>query len=237
MFTLNINLLFNFYIYIKFSTIINITHLQKTVIRQLKHIITYVALAFCIAPAFAQVKQPAILTRDLKNFNKQLTKAGISFILPTGFKEVKPVATPEYSFNYGIAAPEGDCEIWFKVQSQKNAWTNYIKGKNDNRITNPDSLYQEIGSSQAKAFKGDYAPLERSIPLFTLTRYNADLGKTYLVNLPDAPQTKHYKYAMVVVLQKNKVGNVLAVCFANELGPGFFKNLNKVSNCLKFNPS
>lgn len=192
---------------------------------------------FCIATAFAQVKQPATFTRDLKNFDKKLSKANIAFIFPTGFKEVKTVTTADYSFDYGIAAPEEDCEIWFKVQTQKDSWINYIKGKNDNHIINPDSLYQEIGLTQAKAFKGDNAPLDRSIPPMWLTRYNADLGKTYLVNLPDSPQTKHYKYAMVVVLQKNKVGNVLAVCFANELGPGFFRNLNKASTCLKFNPS
>jgi hypothetical protein len=232
---MNINLLFNFYIYIKFMAIDNIAHLQNTVIKQLKHIAFCVALLFGIAPAFAQVKQPAVLTRDLKSFDKKLTKAKMAFIYPTDFKEVK--AADILNFDYGIIAPEGDCEIWFKVQSQKDSWTNYLKGKNDNKVVHPDSLYNEIGMAQAKAFKGEREPLERSIPRELLTRYNADLGKTYLVNLPDAPQTKRYKFAMVVVMQKNKTGVALAVCFANELGPGFFKNLNKASSCLKFNPS
>jgi hypothetical protein len=237
MFIWNINLLFNFYIYIKFMAIINIAHLQKTVIKKLKHIGFCVALLFCIAPILAQVKHSEIITRDLKSFNKKLTKAKMTFIYPTGFKEVKAANTDAYSFDYGVGTPEGDCEIWFKVQSQKNTWTNYLKGKNDNRVVHPDSLYHEIGLAQAKAFKGDKDPITRPIPLYTLTRYNADLGKTFLVNLPDAPQTKRYKYAMVVVMQKNKTGIAMAVCFANELGPAFFKNLNKASSCLKFNPS
>lgn len=206
-------------------------------IKQLKHIGFCVALLFCMAPVLAQVKQPATLNRDLKSFDKKLTKAKMTFIFPTGFKEVKAADTDIYNFDYGITAPEGDCEIWFKVQSQKNSWANYLKGKNDTRVVHPDSLYNEIGLAQAKAFKADRAPLERTIPREWLTRYNADLGKTYLVNLPDLAATKNYKYAMVVVMQKNKTGVALAVCFANELGPGFFKNLNKASSCLKFNPS
>ncbi len=209
------------------------SHIYKAVIKQLKHIGFCMALLLYIAPAFAQVKQPAVLTKDLKSFDKKLTKAKMTFIYPTDFKEVK--AADILNFDYGIIAPEGDCEIWFKVQSQKDSWTSYLKAKNDNRIVHSDSVYNEIGLSQAKAFKSDKAPLERIIPPSLLTRYNADLGKTYLVNLPDAAATKHYKYAMVVVMQKNKTGVALAVCFANELGPGFFKNLNKASRCLKFN--
>jgi hypothetical protein len=207
------------------------------VIKQLKYIGFCVVLLFCMAPVLAQVKHPTTLTRDLKSFDKKLNKAKMAFIFPTGFKEVKATDIDIYNFDYGIIAPEGDCEIWFKVRSQKDSWTNYLKGKNDSRVVHPDSLYNEIGAAQAKAFKGDKAPLERTIPRELLTRYNADLGKTYLVNLPDLAATKHYKYAMVVVMQKNNTGVALAVCLANELGPGFFKNLNKASSCLKFNPS
>ena len=203
--------------------------------KQIKHIITYLALLFCIVPAFAQVKQP--LSPELKSFNKELNKAGITFTFPAGFKEIKPVSTDDYSFDYAIIAPEEDCEIWFQVKSQKENWAGYLKAKNDKHITNPDSLYLENGLAQANAFKSEHPPLARSIPQAILSRYNADLGKTFLVSLPDAQVTRHYKYAMVVVLQKNHTGSVLAVCFANELGPGFFRNLNKASSCLKFNPS
>ena len=204
-------------------------------IKQIKHIITYLALLFCMVPAYAQVKQP--LTPDFKNFNKQLTKADITFTFPTGFKEIRPTSTDDYSFDYAIVAPEEDCEIWFQVRTQKENWASYLRAKNDKHITNPDSLYLETGLALANAFKSEHPPLTRNIPETILDRYNADLGKTFLVNLPDEQVTKHYKYAMVVVLQKNHTGSVLAVCFANELGPGFFRNLNKASSCLKFNPS
>lgn len=215
----------------------NIAHLQKTVIKQLKHIGFCAALLLCIAPAIAQLKPSAQLSREQKIFEKKLTKANMAFVFPAGFKEAKASDIDHYNFDYGITAPEGDCEIWFKVQSQKDSWNSYLKAKNDNRIVHPDSLYKEIGLSQARAFKGDKDPIERTIPANLLSRYNADLGKTYLVNLPDAAATKRYKFAMVVVMQKNKTGVALAVCFANELGPGFFKNLTKASSCLKFNPS
>ncbi len=207
-------------------------------IKQLKHIGFCLALLFCIAPVFAQVKQqPATASKFLKSFDKKLDKTNMTFVFPAGFKEAKQEDTDRFDFDYGIITPENDCEIWFKVQSQKESWTTYLKGKNDNRIVHPDSVYKEIGLSHAKAFKSDKDPIERVIPPSLLTRYNADLGKTYLINLPDAAATKHYKFAMVVVMQKNKTGLALAVCFANELGPGFFKNLNKASSCLKFNAS
>ena len=201
--------------------------------RQIQYILIYVVLFFGIDPAFAQTK----ISPELKAFNKHLAKTSITFTFPAGFKEVKPGYTDDYGFDYGIASEEGESEIWFKIRSQKDNLAEYLK-KGDKRIINPDSLYQDIGLSQANAFKNksDERPLFiRSIPPITLNRYNADLGKTYLISLPDEQETKHYKFAMLVILQKNKVGTVMAVCFANELGPGFFKNLNKASSCLKFN--
>ena len=207
---------------------------MKVVIKQLKHIIILMALLFSISPVFAQVKQQP-LTRELRNFSNKLTKANITFTYPAGFKEIAVPNTPEHAFDYGISSNEDDCEIWFQVRTQKDNWNDYLK-RGDRRITNPDSLYREIGQLQADAFKSDKPALARAIPAFTMKRYNADLGYTYLLtSLPDASITKRYKIAMVVVIQKNKVGTVLAVCFANELGPTFFSNLNKASSCLQFN--
>jgi hypothetical protein len=207
---------------------------KKAVVKQLKYIFICIGLLFCIAPVFAQLEQQP-LTRELKNFSNQLAKANISFTFPAGFKEIAVPKTSEHPFDYGIATNEDDCEIWFQVRTQKDNWTDYIK-RSDRRILNADSLYREIGQLQADAFKSEKPALARSIPPFTMKRYNADLGYTYLVTeLPDAQITKHYKIAMVVVLQKNKVGTVTAVYFANELGPGFFSNLNKASSGLKFN--
>ena len=184
------------------------------------------ALVFCVVPLFAQVKTPTS-----PRFNKDLTEANLNFTLPSGFREIKPANSDD--FDYAIELPDADFEIWFQTKSLKE--NKLIKLKNDKQV-NPDSLYVEMGRWQAAAFKGDDKYLTRNIPQRSLAAYGADAGKTYLVNLPDAPSTKHYKYAMIVMLQKNHVGTLEAVCFANELGPGFFKNLSMAQSCIKFNP-
>jgi len=180
----------------------------------------------CATSAFAQVKSPTSA-----RFNKDLADANLTFTLPNGFRETKPVNDDD-NFDYAIEVPDGNFEIWFQTKSLKE--NKPIKLKNDKQV-NPDSLYLEMGRSQAETFLGNKNYLTRSIPQYSLQRYGADAGKTYLVNLPDATATKHYKYAMIVVLQKNHAGTMEAVCFANELGPGFFKNLNMASSCIKFN--
>jgi hypothetical protein len=184
-------------------------------------------LIFCKMPAFAQSK----LTSSPR-FNKELVDANLSFTLPTGFKETK-AAINDDTFDYAIEIPQGDFEIWFQTKSLKE--NKPVKLKNEKQV-NPDSLYLEMGRAQADALMGGTSYLTRDIPQNSLSRYGADAGKTYLLNLPDSPTTKHYKYAMVIVLQKNHAGTLEAVCFANELGPGFFKNLNQASSCIKFNP-
>lgn len=199
---------------------------MKVISKQIIPVLLCLGLVFCFAMASAQVK-PSSSPR----FNKDLADANLSFTLPNGFKEAKPVN--DDAFDYAIEVPDGDFEIWFEAKSLKD--NKPVKLKNDKQV-NPDSLYLEMGRDQAEALKGDKDYLTRSIPQNSLSRYGADAGKTYLVNLPDAPSTKHYKYAMVVVLQKNRVGTLEAVCFGNELGPGFFKYLGMAQSCIKFNP-
>ncbi|MGZ3761456.1 MAG: hypothetical protein ACXVJI_15905 [Mucilaginibacter sp.] len=174
------------------------------------------------------------MSRELKLFNKELADADLNFTLPPGFTEIKPVNTEDVNVDYAIQLPEADFEIWFQVISLKE---NKHGSKNieKDKVANPDSLYLDMGRAQATTFMGDKDYLTRSIPPHALARYNADAGKTFLLNLPDSPVTKHYKYAMVVVLQKNHSGTLLATCLANELGPGFFRNLNMANSCIKFN--
>jgi len=198
---------------------------KRTIIRQVTRMLFCITLLAFIAPAFAQGRHPAV-SRELKEFNKELADADLSFSFPPGFKEAK--ANSEDAFDYGIELSDGDFEIWFQVKSLKENKLVKIK-------SNPDSLYLDMGRAQATAYVGDDSYIIRNIPPNALSRYNADAGKTFLLNLPDSPVTKHYKYAMVVVLQKNHEGTLLATCFANELGPGFFKSLNQASSCIKFN--
>lgn len=201
------------------------TAFKKFINKQIKPALLYIGLLFCISPVVAQLKHVAIH----HDFNKELTEVNLSFTLPAGFKEIKAVNNEELPFDYGIELPGADFEIWFQIRSLK------VKMDKD-KVNNPDSLYLEMGREQAIALMGDKNYLIRSIPDYSLANYNADAGKTYLLNLPDMATTKHYKFAMIVVLQKNHTGTLLAVCLANELGPGFFKNLKMASSCIKFNP-
>jgi hypothetical protein len=201
-----------------------LTAFKKFINKQIKLALLYMGLLFCISPAVAQLKHDGIH----HDFNKELTEANLSFTLPAGFKEIKAV-NEDLPFDYGIELPGADFEIWFQIRS--------LKAKIDkDKANNPDSLYVEMGRAEAIALMGDKNYLIRTIPEYSLADYNADEGKTYLLNLPDMATTKHYKFAMIVVLQKNHTGTLLALCLANELGPGFFKNLKMASSCIKFNP-
>lgn len=91
-----------------------------------------------------------------------------------------------------------------------------------------------MGSSLARTFSGENQFDVRTIPSKVLKRYNADAGKSYLLSLQDFDQTKHYKYALLITLQKNHTGTIMAVCFTNDKGPEFFKNIDKASYCVKF---
>ena len=170
-------------------------------------------------------------SQQFKAFDKALNKSGITFTFPEGFKEIKAVNNREFKFNYALELPGKDFEIWLRVNSLKD--NKALLSDNYKRM-NVDSAYSFIIQQQALAFSNDNDWLTRPIPNFILTRYNADVGKTYLVNLKDSPITKHYKYALLIVLAKFNTGSVFAVSLTNDKGPEFFKNMFQASNCLKF---
>lgn len=167
--------------------------------------------------AVAQTKT-AKESREYKSFAKIAAKSNVAFTLPEGFKEL-PVSGDNI-FNYGMTIPEQDFEIWLKVIPQ-----------NDNTS---DSLYVEMGRTEAKALAGDGHFYTHGMPERVLTDYNADAGRTYLINLPDSPATKHYKYALLITLQKNNKGTIMALCMTNDKGPDFFKNISRARNCIRF---
>jgi hypothetical protein len=183
------------------------------------------------APVVAQVNH-APVSNQLKNFYTSLAKLSLSFTFPDGFKEIKAVSTDNFDFDYAMELPGQDFEIWIQVNTQKED-EKLLNDKNIH-ISNTDSVYVDLAQAQAASFTDDHNYLERSMPPYILDRYGADAGKTYLLSLNDSPVTKHYKYALLIVLQKDHDGTVLAVCFTNEKGPEFFRDMNKASNCLKF---
>jgi len=197
---------------------------------KITHFILFILLVCSVAPVIAQGTR-ADKSQQFKSFEKAVNKAGITFTFPEGFKEIKAVNKGDFKFNYAMELPGKDFEIWLRVNSVKEN----KQLLNDNNLrASADSAYSFIIQQQADVFSSDADWLTRAIPPYMLNRYNANVGKTYLVNLADSPVTRHYKYALMVVLARFNSGSVFAVCLSNNKGPDFFKNMFEASNCLKF---
>lgn len=220
---------------------------MKLFFRQIKQIILIALLVHCALPAMPQrrISKPAFRKHyykkpsssdQLKDFTSATTDAGIYFKFPPGYREIPVLNNEDYSFDYAMEIPGREFEIWLQVSSQKEDYILYEQTRNDRakRIETPDSAYIRIGQAQASALCGDQQYFMRNISSDVLVRYNANEGKSYLFSLPDLPETKHYKYALVLTLQRDHVGTILAVCFTNEKNPEFFKNINRISQYLKF---
>lgn len=214
---------------------------MKIILKQLKQLSVAAMLLTFAVPVFAQVKHRATYKAmhralsPLEEFNRVATQANVSFLFPDGFKEIKAPNNEYFSFDYAIELPGKDFEIWFRIKSEKEDWASYMRSKN-NQLVNPDSLYIATSRADAIAFTGGRDYFVRNIPAGICARYNADAGKSYLLTLLDMPVTRHYKYALLIVLQKNHTGSITAVCFTNDKGPEFFKSIRLAGNCLKFNP-
>lgn len=223
---------------------------MQIVSKQIKQIIIAVILTCSISPVFTQVKHPVknnkahilqvkhvLVSKQLSAFTRLAAQANVSFNFPNGFKEIPAPDNDYFSYDYAMTIPGKDFEIWLQVKSQKENWASYEKARNrpdGQQLTNPDSTYIPLAQAQCAAFAGDNPYSQRVIPPDILARYNADNGKSYLLTLRDMPTTKRYKYALLITLQKAHTGIIMAVCFTNERGPEFFKNMDKASNCLKF---
>ncbi|GAB2684050.1 hypothetical protein GCM10027037_01400 [Mucilaginibacter koreensis] len=175
-------------------------------------------------------------TAGIVKFNKALAEAGMVYTPVAGFKEAGNYAQGNSDFDYGLTLPGQDFEIWFQLTPLKQSWQSYERAQAENKQPgiNPDSAYLKAGKFKAEALSADGTYFERNLRPNTLDEYNADAGKTYLVDIKDSPATKHYSYALLITLQKNHVGNVLVMCLTNDRGPAFFRNINRLKNCLKF---
>lgn len=209
---------------------------MKTVVKQLRQIITTALFVCAVLPVIAQTKRYTHIQH--KDFYQLLKDANLTFKQPSGCKEISPVNNDYFSFDYAMDIPGKDFEMWLQVKSQRQNWisyehSQYNRGK---ELANPDSMYKEISQAIATSLAGDTTYLVRIMPPEVLARYNADAGKSYLVNLLNMRMTKHYKYALIIALQQNHTGTLVAVYFTNEKDPDFYKDVNRVGSCLKFVP-
>jgi len=199
---------------------------------------TVTAMSQQLKPKVAKQITAKPVSKQLKTFIKLVAKANTIFIYPPEFKEIPAITNKAFSFDYAMELSGQDFEIWLRVRSQKKIWEDYKRTSIDTTklIVNPDSLYNQTGLFLAGQLTSDKNYFTTVIPQDVLARYNATAGKTYLLELLDAPETKHYKYALLITLHKDHVGTIVAVCFGNDKGAEFFKNISKVSKCLKFKP-
>jgi hypothetical protein len=214
---------------------------MEIILRQNKQLLVALMLLAFIPSSFAQVRHHIAKTQayaplsQLQEFNKLAAEANVTFLFPDGFTEIKAPNNEYFSFDYGLKLPDSDFELWFQLKSDKENWASYVRTKN-RFLTNPDSVYSSNGRALAITFMGSKNYFTRTIPPQVLARYNADAGKSYLLTLLDMPETKHYKYALLITLHKNHTGTITAMCLTNEKGPEFFKNIKKAENCLRFKP-
>ena len=191
-------------------------------------------IVYCVMMASLVMGQSKLFSsQSLSGFKDLLSGINGSFTFPENFTEVRPPNNEKLPFQYGLKYPDSDCEIWFQVNSIKAEWSRFEKGGKQG--ANPDSTYIKTASDEALAMGGTMDFLSRPMPQRILESYNADEGRSYLVTLADQPETKHYQYALLIVLHKNHYGNIVVACLTNEKGPSFFKNINKLRYCFKFN--
>ncbi len=194
----------------------------------------FILLLICLtifAPAAAGRQDPQQPGHDLKVFRVLLANVNANFLSPDEFTEIKPGKADKFPFQYGLQLPGSDFEVRFQVNELKSEWRKY---KAPAEKTNPDSLYIKAAGSVVKNLAGDGRQFTRPLSAKILQDYNADLGRSYFFNLADSPETNHYQFALMVVLQKNHYGNITVICMGNERGPGFFKNINKLKDCIRF---
>lgn len=204
--------------------------------KQFKKILLIVMLLCGVVNVFAQGRHLSE-DPDHKKFDQLLKETNLQFAFPAGFRTITPVDNEDFSYDFAMELPRHDFEVWLQIKPQRQNWVSYQKAlyeKPHREVANPDSMYMDMSKANAKALSADNNFLVRNMPPEVLARYNADAGKSYLINLPDLNITKHYKYALLVALQKNHTGTVIAVYFTNEKDADFYREVYRAAHCLRF---
>ena len=196
-----------------------------------KNIFTIVCSLAFILVAQAQTNQGD--SKEAKHFKELLSQVNASFATPDGFTEIKALNSEKTNYQYALEIPDGGFEVRFQVNDIRKQWKLFDKGSAG---TNPDSLYTKIVDAQVSSLSAEGNHYHNVIPPRILQYYNADLGHSYYFGLMNAPYTKGYQYALLVVIQKSRYGSISVICLGNERGPEFFKKVNKLRSCIKFEP-
>jgi hypothetical protein len=216
---------------------------MRSIVEQFKQLLFTGTFVMLIMPAIAQVHhlrkaipKRAVISPQLKEFYRAAADADVNFIFPRGFQEITAPDNEDFSFDYAMKLPGKEFEIWCLVKPEKQNWASYERMRNtgNTQMPNPDSSYREMAAAQAISFTGEKNFSVVNLPPDILARYNASEGKSYLLTLLNLPVTKSYKYALLITLHKDHTGTIMAVCFTNDKGPEFFKNINLAGKCLKF---
>lgn len=205
------------------------TYKMAFITKNTKYCLVSLLVLLLALPAAAQIATAN--NAQATSFYNKLNKLNVSFIFPDGFKEIKAAKAGSFPFDYAMEIPGADFEIWIRLDTKKES--EKIARKR-NIPADPDSLYSIMGQLEAAAFSDGNTHFTRQLPPYVLNRYSADAGRIYFLDIADSPITRHYKYALLTILQKTGIGTITGICFTNEKGPEFFKNMNKASNCMKF---
>lgn len=211
--------------------------------KQFKQILVTSLLLHQTAGLVAQVSRPPASkhhssSQRLKDFFQLVNQANAVFVYPKGFREIAAPDDEDFNFDYALELPGRGFEIWYSVTPQKENWFNYTRTQTNKGagMANPDSAYSVDGRAMALQLSGNQPYYEHRIPDEVLARYHADAGKSFFISLVDLPDTRHYKYALLITLQKYHIGTIMAICFCNDKGPQFFKDINRASHSMMFKP-
>jgi hypothetical protein len=205
--------------------------------KPLLFILFFAIFFYCSAHCFAQTK-PLRVNSQRKDFYLLLKDANLKFTFPSGFTEIKAINNDYFSFDFALEDPKQGCEVWLTVRPQKQNWISYEKAQSDKKteLANPDSMYVDVTKAYATELTGSKNFLARDMPADVLAEYNADGGKSYLLNLRDMAVLHHYKYALIVSMQKDHTGTLIAIFFTNYKDTDFYRDVNRVSHSFKFVP-
>ncbi|RCH54247.1 hypothetical protein DJ568_13185 [Mucilaginibacter hurinus] len=214
-----------------------------SVSKLVKQVLLLKLLLLCAITVFAQNKpsntgkvKAKIVSAQLSHFRYLSNQANVIFAPQAGFREIKALNNEDFTFDYAMDLPGREFEVWYVVRSQKENWASYerVIGDEKLKLENPDSIYMDMGRAHAIALTGERNFFIRTLPASVLNRYNADAGRSYLLNLLDMPETKRYRYALLLSLQKFRTGTIMMVCFTNSKTPEFYKNVERAGSCVKF---